>query len=77
VSDTDSLTHAEQEAAVYRGLRQFSNLPAWLASIRDHDRTYRVLSRDIPEIAEGRISLKKCKIGHLQYRDGSWPIDAP
>jgi hypothetical protein len=53
-------------------LKQFSNLPDWLASIKNHDRTYRVLARDIPEIADGRIILKKCKIGHMQYGEGVW-----
>jgi hypothetical protein len=53
-------------------LKQFSNLPDWLASIKDHDRTYRVLSRDIPEIANGRMVLKKCKVGHVLYKQGVW-----
>lgn len=72
MSDTDHLTQQKEDSAISTGLRQFSNLPEWLASIKDHDRTYRVLSRDIPEIADGRIVLQKCKIGHMLYREGVW-----
>jgi hypothetical protein len=72
MSDTDRLTQQAEDAAISTGLKQLSNLPEWLASIKDHDRTYRVLSGAIPEIADGRIILKKCKIGHMQYREGVW-----
>jgi hypothetical protein len=72
MSDTDRLTQQAEDAAISTGLKQLSNLPEWLASIKDHDRTYRVLSGAIPEIADGRIILKKCKIGHMQYREGIW-----
>ena len=72
MSDIDRLTQQEQDAAILTGLKQFSHLPDWLASIKDHDRTYRVLSRDVSEIADGRIVLKKVKIGHMQYREGVW-----
>ena len=72
MSDKDHINQQEEYAAISTGLKQFSNLPEWLASIKDHDRTYRVLSRDIPEIADGRIMLKKCKIGHVLYRAGVW-----
>jgi hypothetical protein len=72
MSDTSYLTPQERDAAIATGLKQFSNLPDWLASIKDHDRTYQVLSRNIPEIAAGKIILKKCKIGHVQYKEGIW-----
>ena len=72
MSDTGRRTQQEQYTAISTGLKRFSNLPDWLASIKDHDRTRRVLSREVPEIADGRIMLKKCKIGHVQYREGVW-----
>lgn len=72
MSDASHLTQHGSDASIMTGLRRFTNLPDWLASIRDHERTCRVLSRDIPEIADGRIILKKCKIGHLYYSEGVW-----
>ena len=72
MSDTGRLRQQAQDAAISTGLKQFSDLPDWLASIKDHDRTYRVLARDIPEIADGTIVLKKCKVGHMQYKQGVW-----
>jgi hypothetical protein len=72
MSDTSHLTPQERDAAISTGLKKFSNLPDWLTSIKDHDRTYRVLSREIPEIADGRIILKKCRIGHVDYKEGVW-----
>ena len=69
---TSHLTQQEPDAAITTGLKRFSNLPDWLASLRDSERTWRVLSRDIPEIADGRVILKKCKVGHVYYREGAW-----
>src|SRR5215216_7126993 len=62
----------EQNAAISTGLQQFSELPGWLASAKANDRTYKVLSKDIPEIANGSVILKKCKIGHMLLEDGVW-----
>ena len=62
----------EKDAAISTGLQQFSELPGWLASVKDHDRTAKVLSRDIPEIANGSVILKKCKVGHMLLKDGVW-----
>jgi len=62
----------EQNVAISIGLQQFSELPGWLASAKAHDRTYKVLSKDIPEIANGSVILKKCKIGHMLLEDGVW-----
>jgi phosphotransferase family enzyme len=62
----------EQDAVVSTGLQQFSELPDWLASVKDHDRTRHVLSKGIPEIANGSVLLKKCKIGHMLLKDGAW-----
>jgi thiamine kinase-like enzyme len=73
MSDTNDLRQPDEDTVISTGLKQFSNLPDWLALIKDQHRTHQVLSRDIPEIADGRIILKKCKIGHVQYREGSWP----
>jgi hypothetical protein len=72
MSDRSRLTQQEPDAAITTGVKRFSQLPDWLASLRDHELTYRVLSRAIPEIADGRIILKKCKIGHVYYREGVW-----
>ena len=72
MTDTGRLASQEQDAAILAGLMQFSNLPDWLAALRDHERTHRLLSRDIPEIADGRIILKKSKIGHVSYKEGVW-----
>src|SRR5574338_1198551 len=72
MSEINRLSQEEQDNAITRGLERFSTLPDWLASLRDHKRTYAVLSRDIPEIANAEIILKKSKIGHVQYRKGVW-----
>ncbi len=63
---------AQQDAAISAGLQQFSNLPGWLASVKDSELVSQVLSRNIPEIANGSVTLKKCKIGHMLLRDGVW-----
>ena len=65
-------SHQERDTATSAGLQQFSKLPGWLASVKDHDRTRKVFSRDIPEIANGSVILKKCKIGHMLLKDGVW-----
>lgn len=72
MTDTNRLASRVQDAAILTGLQQFSNLPDWLAAIRDHERTHGLLSRDIPEIADGSLLLKKSKIGHVSYKDGAW-----
>jgi len=65
-------SHQERDTATSAGLQQFSKLPGWLTSVKDHDRTRKVFSRDIPEIANGSVILKKCKIGHMLLKDGVW-----
>ena len=72
MSDASRLTQEGRDAAITTGLKHFSNFPDWLASIKDHEHTLRVLSRDISELADGRMILKKCKIGHVYYREGVW-----
>src|SRR5215211_7170986 len=62
----------ELNAAASTGLHPFSELPGWRASATGNDRTYKVLSKDIPEIANGSVILKKCKIGHMLLEDGVW-----
>jgi hypothetical protein len=64
--------HQEPDAGISIGLEQFSELPGWLVSIKDHDHIREVLSKDIPEIANGSVILKKCKIGHMLLKDGVW-----
>jgi hypothetical protein len=70
--DVGRFIHKEQDAAISTGLQQFSNLPSWLATTKDHDRTCKVLSRDIPEVSDGSVILKKCRIGHMLLKDGVW-----
>jgi thiamine kinase-like enzyme len=72
MSDMSRSLPQEEAAAISTGLQQFSELPGWLAAAKDHDRTCRVLSRDIPEVADGRVILKKCRIGHMLLKDGVW-----
>jgi hypothetical protein len=72
MSDIGRSVHQEQNAAILTGLQQFSELPGWLASAKDHDRTRSVLSKAIPEIANGSLNLKKCKIGHMLLRGSVW-----
>jgi hypothetical protein len=72
MSDIRHSIHQEQDAGISTGLQQFSELPGWLASTKDHERTRKVLSRDIPEIANGNVILKKCKIGHMLLKNGVW-----
>lgn len=72
MSDKSRLVRQERHSAILTGLQHFSELPDWLAAAKDHDRTRQVLSRDIPEVADGRIILKKSKIGHVQYKEGAW-----
>jgi hypothetical protein len=61
-----------RDAAISAGLQQFSELPGWLASAKDHGRTCRILSKYIPEVANGDVNLKKCRIGHMLLREGAW-----
>jgi thiamine kinase-like enzyme len=72
MSEIRRLDKQEQNAAISTGLQQFSNLPGWLASIKDQSHLYQVLSQHIPEIANGSVILKKCKIGHMLLTDGVW-----
>lgn len=72
MSDIRRFIHQEQGAAISTSLQQFSELPNWLASTKDHDHICQVLSKDIPEIANGSVILKKCKIGHMLLKDGVW-----
>ncbi|HJQ14712.1 MAG TPA: phosphotransferase [Anaerolineales bacterium] len=72
MSELNRFVQQGQDAAISSGLQQFTNLPDWLASIKDPDRVSQVLSRHIPEIANGSVILKKCKIGHMLLRDGVW-----
>ena len=72
MSDMNRFIDQGQDAAISTGLQQFSELPGWLAAAKDHDRTCRVLSRDIPEIVNGSVILKKCKIGHMLLKDRVW-----
>lgn len=72
MSEISRFTRQEQNAAIATGLHQFSILPDWLASIKDHSHVSQVLSRHIPEIANGSVILKKCKIGHMLLRSGVW-----
>jgi phosphotransferase family enzyme len=72
MSDIGRSVHQEQNAAISTGLQQFSELPGWLAAAKDQDRTRRVLSKEIPEIANGSVILKKCKIGHMLLIGGVW-----
>jgi hypothetical protein len=72
MSDKSRFIHQEPNAGISTGLQQFSELPGWLASIKDHDHICEVLSRDIPEFANGSLILKKCKIGHMLLKDRVW-----
>jgi thiamine kinase-like enzyme len=72
MSDIRRFNHQEQDAVILSGLQRFSELPSWLASAKDHDRTYEILSKDIPEIANGSVILKKCKIGHMLLKGNVW-----
>jgi hypothetical protein len=72
MSNISRSSRQEQDAAISTGLQQFSELPDWLASVKDHDRTRKVFSKEIPEIANGSVILRKCKIGHMLFKDGVW-----
>jgi Ser/Thr protein kinase RdoA (MazF antagonist) len=72
MSDIRRFIHQEQDAVILSGLQQFSELPSWLAAAKDHDHTHSVLSKEIPEIADGSVILKKCKIGHMLLKGKVW-----
>lgn len=72
MSEINRFVQQGQGAAISSGLQQFTNLPDWLASIKDSDLVSQVLSRHVPEIVNGSVILKKCKIGHMLLRDGVW-----
>jgi hypothetical protein len=72
MSNISRSSRQEQDAAISTGLLQFSELPDWLASVKDHDRTRKVFSKEIPEIANGSVILRKCKIGHMLLKNGVW-----
>jgi hypothetical protein len=60
------------DAAILTGLHQFSELPGWLSSVKDHRLTQDVLSRVIPEFTSGKLILKKSKIGHMHFEGSYW-----
>jgi len=72
MSDTSRFVRQEPNAGISTGLQQFSELPDWLASIKDHDHIRDVLTKHIPEISNGSVILKKCKIGHMLLKEGVW-----
>jgi hypothetical protein len=72
MSEISRSVQQEQDAAIAAGLQQFSNLPDWLASIKNPALVSQVLSRHVPEIVNGSVILKKCKIGHMLLRDRVW-----
>ncbi|HEY9526532.1 MAG TPA: hypothetical protein VIR02_05580, partial [Anaerolineales bacterium] len=72
MSEISHSVQQEQDAAISAGLQQFSNLPGWLASIKDPAPVSQALSRHVPEIAMGSVILKKCKIGHMLLKDRLW-----
>ena len=72
MSEIGRSVQQEQDAAISAGLQQFSNLPGWLASIKDPAPVSQALSRHVPEIAMGSVILKKCKIGHMLLKDRLW-----
>jgi len=72
MSDIRRFINQEQDAVILSGLQQFSNLPDWLASIKNPALVSQALSRHVPEIANGSVILKKCKIGHMLLKDRVW-----
>ncbi len=72
MSEIGRFAPQEQDTVISTGLQQFANLPGWLASVKDQSHLYRVLSQHIPEIANGSVILKKCKLGHMLLKDGVW-----
>ena len=72
MSDTGQFVQQDQDADIWRGLQQFSTLPAWLASIKDTERTLEALSRAIPDFANGFKILNKVRIGHMLFTENYW-----
>ncbi|MBK9712682.1 MAG: phosphotransferase [Kouleothrix sp.] len=56
------------------GLRQIAPLPEWLVAIGRPERVIEALSRHVPELATGALTLQSCKIKHLGLDDdiGCW-----
>jgi hypothetical protein len=72
MSEISRSVQQEQDAPISAGLQQFSKLPDWLASIKNTALVSQALSRHVPEIANGSVILKKCKIGHMLLKDRVW-----
>jgi len=55
-------------------VRQFSNIPSWLATALDVDQVMLALNRHVPEFASGALTLRDCAIDllHLKNTKGEW-----
>ncbi len=72
MSNTSKLIFQKQDMAIWSGLDQFSELPAWLIAARDPEYVRSFLSSFIPEFVNGQLVLKGCSIGHIRYKNDSW-----
>jgi len=53
------------------GLREIVPLPEWLVAIAQSERVIEALSRAVPELNIGAMSIHACKIKHLGLDDGT------
>lgn len=61
------------ESEITAGLQTLSTLPAWLLAPLQGERVSAALRQAVPELAEGRLTLKGCKIKRMLLKDdGRW-----
>jgi len=61
-----------QATALWDGVRQFAVLPTWLEAATTPDRFCAALTRAVPELASGELTIQECDIGHVRIKRDTW-----
>jgi hypothetical protein len=72
MTDTLKSLEATWGPDVAQGLRRLAEPPDWLVAIKDPERVGAALTSAIPELRDGRVSLRECEALRVRLRDGSW-----
>jgi hypothetical protein len=54
-------------------LRPFATPPDWLAAVGDPARVASALARRVPELASGKLTLRRCEVSRVQIRKNALP----
>ena len=70
--EANAMTSHQQDVDVWEGLDRFSDLPDWLKRARDPALVRAELSRIIPEVASGQVTILDCDPGHFVFKSEFW-----